>query len=114
MATEALAAIEAKLGGILESALNVTNEDDAYAALAGLVTVTSQINGVISSTTAQQGSTQAPAPGTSQPGAVANLQGWIQKIKAALEALAAFLKAASYSVGVSVPLGLSVQITFNV
>jgi len=61
---------------------------------------------------AQAGSARSLTPAPS--GAIASLQGWIQKVKSALEAVATFLKAASYTVGASVPLGLSVQITFNV
>jgi hypothetical protein len=111
-----LAAIESDLGGIARSARRIKNDEQAYAILANLVAVTSRINSAISSGPGQPGPA-APSltPAASAPtGAVASLQGWIQMIKSALEALATFLKAASYTVGVSVPLGLSVQITFSV
>lgn len=113
--SDELAAIENDLNGILTSARKIKSEQQAYAILANLVTVTSRINSTISSGASQAGSAQSlasvpPAP----PGVIASLQDWIQKIKSALDALATFLKAASYTVGVSVPLGLTVQITFEV
>lgn len=113
--SDELAAIESDLGGILKSARSIKNDRQAYAILANLVAVTSRINTAISSGASQAGSARSltPAP-PAPPAAIASLQGWIQKIKSALEALATFLKAASYTVGVSLPLGLSVQITFEV
>jgi hypothetical protein len=113
--SDELAAIESDLGGILKSSQRIKNDQQAYAILANLVTVTSRINSAISSEGSQAGSarslTQVPS---APPGAIASLQDWIQQIKLALQALATFLKAASYTVGVSLPLGLSVQITFEV
>jgi hypothetical protein len=115
MSSSEVAAIESDLSGIMKSSRRIKSDQQAYAVLANLVTVTSRINSAISSEASQAGSARPltlapPAP----PGAIASLQGWIQKIKSALEALATFLKAASYTVGVSVPLGLTVQITFEV
>jgi hypothetical protein len=115
MDSDELERIDGELGDILKSAGRITNDDQAYAVLAGLVATTTRINGVISSASGQAGAVRSlTAPPQASPDAIARLQGWLQKIKSALEALAAFLDAASYSVGVSVPWGLSVQITFNV
>jgi hypothetical protein len=113
--SDELAAIESDLGDILNSARRIKNDQQAYAILANLVNVTSRINAAISSGASPAASAPSPTPVSSAPsGVITSLQTWIQTIKSALEALATFLEAASYTVGVSVPLGLNVQITFNV
>ena len=113
--SDELEAIESELGNILASARKIKDDEQAYAILANLVVVTSRINSAISSGATNAGSARSLTPIPSAPaGAMASLQSWIQKIKSALEALATFLEAASYTVGVSVPLGLTIQITFDV
>lgn len=100
--------IDGKLDEIAESARNLNGEDDAYGLLADLLATTARINALL-----------VPAQGVATPEAapspvVSSLQGWIRKLKSALDALAKFLRAGSYTIGVSVPLGLSVLISFNV
>ncbi|HVC26682.1 MAG TPA: hypothetical protein VND40_00835 [Nitrososphaerales archaeon] len=109
-----IAAIESKLDSIRASALRIKNEDGAYGIWADLVLTTSRINALMLTTAPPTGGAQTSSRALqSPPEIVSKLQGWVQKIKAALEALAKFLKAASYTVGVYAPFGISVAITFS-
>lgn len=104
-----LKSIDAKLDDILKSATSLKDEAEAYSALADLVATTFRINALFAPS---QGAAAAPETAFPDP-VVTSLQRWIQKMKGALEALAKFLEAVSYTIGVSVPLGLSVLMSFS-
>ena len=106
--------IDDALAAILTLSKAIKDEGQAYSVLANLVAATSKINDLLVAPSPEGPSQRALTPPWSPSGALANLQDWIQKIKSALEAVAKFLDAASYSVGVSFPSGISVEISFNV
>jgi hypothetical protein len=87
--------IDSDLDKVLKATRQISSESHAYETLANLILISSRIR-------------------RSTAGLASKLQDWIQKIKAALEAIAKFLNAATYSVGVSAPFGLSISISFNV
>lgn len=87
--------IDSDLNKVLKATKQISSENHAYEILANLVLVSSRIK-------------------RSTTGLTSELQRWIQKIKEALEAIAKFLKAANYSVGVSAPFGLSISMSFSV
>lgn len=87
--------IDSDLDKVLRATKHISSESHAYEILANLVLVSSRIK-----------------PSTT--GLTSELQSWIQKIKEALEAIAKFLKAVTYSVSVSAPFGLSISISFSV
>lgn len=86
--------IDNDLDKILKATSEISGKSHAYEILADLILVSSRIK-------------------QSTTGLTSGLQSWIQKIKEALEAIAKYLKAAGFSVGVSVPFGLSISISFS-
>jgi hypothetical protein len=109
-----IGSIDSKLKSLQASARRIKDDEHAYGIWGDLVHVTSRINALLLQAASSPGgarpSSRAVQPA---PGLTSKLQGWIQRIKSALDALAKFLKAASYSVGVSAPIGISVAITFG-
>ncbi len=110
--------IDRELADIRKSTRRIKSDEHAYAILGNLVAATSRINGLIAPPPRGPPRTArsiAPAlSAVSKPSTLSRLQNWIQEIKSSLEALARYLKAASYTVGVSVPLGLSMSLTFSI
>ena len=104
--------IDRELESILESTKNMKSEDDAYGLFASLIATASRISNLVTPSGGRPSSIQTQ-PAIQPSGPISSLQSWIQKIKSALEALATFLKASSYSVGVTVPFGLQIQISFS-
>ena len=106
------AAIDDELGSIVQSSKVIKDQGQAYELLARTFVAVVRINTAVSATPTD--GVASPQAATQLPSPIDSLQGWIQKIRDALDALAIYLEATSYTIGVSLPIGLAVQVTFNV